>query len=155
MIAWWNDLSQREKLLIFIMSGLIAMLAVSLLIVRPVIGFRESANQNLLAAQNTAALVNQAVQAAQLKSTSIQSTDNLRGVITSSAQQSGLRWINIRQSQDNLMITISFSNVQTDKLYSWLIDLQEKRNIVVRDARISDTRSGGGIEATLTLVQGA
>ncbi len=154
MKAWLKDLTRRERLLVSAMLGLVAVLLISLLIVRPLVKFRTNASQNLAVAQGTADYVGRAVENAAARSGKVETADNLRGIITSTAQKAGLRWLNIRQGQEDLTLTISFSGIQTDHLFGWLIELEERRNIVVRDARVSDTRNGSGVEASITFVQG-
>ena len=155
MSNWWKELSRRERLLICLMFVVASVLFFSLAVVRPLVTYRDSANTNLQTALNTSVWVDRAVVAAATSDNTVQSTDNLRGVITSSAQQAGLRWINIRTSQDDTTLTISFAGVSTGALLGWLVDLQEKRNIFVREARIGDSRTGDGLEATITFSQGA
>ncbi|MCI5043567.1 MAG: type II secretion system protein M [Aquisalinus sp.] len=156
MMSWWSGLSKREKLLLSIMGGLIAVLAVSLLIIRPVTDYNQQAGQNLTAAQNLSRMVDQAAIAASMQERASVTPESLRGVITRSAQQAGLRWINIRTNQEEQSLTISFSVAPAGDFFVWLQELQVQHGIIVREARLSDTRNNDGtIDASVTFAQGS
>ena len=154
MTTWWSNLSKRERYLVTAMVALFAIVLVFLLVIRPINGFRQSAALNLASAQTTSQLVSEAVATGVSAAGQVQNVDTLRALVTRSAQGAGLRWINIRTNQQDVSLTISFGDVSAGALYGWLIDLQERSNVVVRDARISETRNGTGVEASITFIQG-
>ena len=157
MSEWWTDLSQRERLLISIMGGLIAFLFLIFGIIQPVTSYRTAAGQNLSAARTTATIVDQAVASGDASGpgvAAVRSGGELRSAIAGMAAQSGVRLSNSRLGEDDQTVTVSVANLSTDALYKWLIDLQERETITVRDARISRSRSGQGIQAQITFAAG-
>ncbi len=153
-MTWWKGLSERERLLISVMLVLLAVFAFTMLIVRPLMNYNTTASRNLTAAQNLSQMVDRAASASAMQATTELSADNLRSIITRTAQQSGLRWINIRTNQEDQTLTISFAAAPAGDFFVWLEELQAQHRIVVQNARLNDTRSNDGtIDASITFVQ--
>lgn len=152
MMDWYLSRSQRERMLLAIMAILLGVLLFSLLIIRPLNSFKANAEQNVTFAETTKGLVDQAVANAGANASS-ETSENIRRVVTLSAQGYGLRWINIRAGDADDVLTISFANVPAEQVFAWLSDLEEKQFVVATEARITKSRNAGGVDATFTFAR--
>lgn len=147
-MAWWHDLSARERTLILAGGGVLALAVLYFLIIRPLSGYQQTAMADYDRSVRTFRQVTMAAAAPQ---DGAFDPANLRSVITSSATQSGIV-INRISSQDNA-IDISIAGTSPARLYNWLSILEEQHRVHVQSAQVRPS-SESGVIARLTLVGG-
>jgi type II secretory pathway component PulM len=154
MMSWFEQLSPREKVLIGVMSALVGVLLISLLIIRPIMGFSQNARSNFEYEQNTARLVDSAVANAgqQTNNSAVLSAAELRRQISTEARRAGLRQGGISNNDDDT-VTVSFAGVPSGALLAWLGEMEQAKGIAVQEARISKSRTGELVDARLTFRQ--
>lgn len=149
MTAWWQDLSERERLLLMAGGAVVLLAVLVFLVINPITGFRQDARGEYQSAAETYRRVTLAAAAPRDGA----STDaaELRSVLTSSASRSQI----VISRLNNLegAIDLSISATEPARLYGWLAVLEEQHGVHVRSAQIRPATTQG-VTARLTLAPG-
>lgn len=150
MIAWWTDLSQREKTLVAILGGLVGVFAILMLIVRPLGAWGDNAHRKAETARNTYDLVATAASTASGDvSASPTSAVPLRQAVTAAASDWEVVLVRIG-AEANGQIEVQPEPIDGDKLFGWLDSLQADYGVSVSFADIA--RGDDGLANAQVLV---
>ncbi|WOI54376.1 type II secretion system protein GspM [Parvularcula sp. LCG005] len=150
MLVYFERLSVREKILILVMIGLIGVLVLTTLIVRPVLGYRANARDSFKDAAEIHALTARA--AAAPSTTFDDNGSSLRAALTNTAAESGI--VINRLNSQGAEIDVSIGNTTTVRLYAWLARLANEHQVFVQDGAIQPSADGTTITARLTVKRG-
>lgn len=150
MMAFWQRLQSREKLVALGGAAVLAALIIWFLLVQPLLGFRTAAK----AAYDEAIEVHDLVQRAASRPGGAGAVDlsELRSILTRTAAESGV--IINRFSSEEIAIDISVSGATTARLYGWLAQLEANHQIVVSEATVRPATDNMTVTARLTMEQG-
>jgi len=158
MSSWWQILSRRERTMLMGLAVALGLFLIWFALMRPLFAYRASGELALQSAQSTAILVDRATTNAGSGNGGGQGAVTgpaLRGIITTSASSNDIPVSAFQLSQSGASVIISIENIQANRLYGWLGQLETERNIRVTEARISRARFGEStVQARLTLSQG-
>ena len=155
MIGWWQNLSQRERIMLAAMVAVLVLALLALGIVRPLVQWRDGGRVALESAETTAMLVDRAVANAGAATAGGATGGELRGIVTAYAGEYEIPVSAFQLTQSGASVIISIEDVSSNRLFAWLGRLAEERNIHVTEARITPARAGsGGVQARVTLGQG-
>ncbi len=142
MTAWWNDLSQRERTLILVAGGLAGLLFLSLMVVRPMMGWREDASRRAEQARDGYEMVAAAAAVgAKAADPAPQASTPLRQAITASAVASGIELARIG-AEANGQIEVQPEPVSGDVLFAWLRQLEMRFGVSVVFADMAGADDG-------------
>lgn len=142
MNAWWSELSQRERILIFIAAGLLSVLFVSVLIVQPLTEWRQSAAANAERARDNYQLV--ATAAATAKEGGDQAQRGavpLRQAVIGSAAAANIELVRIG-AELNSQIEVQPALTDGETLFGWFGVLENEYGVTVSFADISHDENG-------------
>lgn len=148
-MSWWQDLSARERLLIAICAGVIALAMLVFLVIRPIGEYRANAVVEFEQATETYKRVQLAAASPRQEG----STDfsELRSLLTRTAQSSGI--VINRIATRNQVMELSTAGSTPARLYGWLALLEEQHQVHVQVAQIRPA-SGNNVTALLNLAPG-
>lgn len=150
MTQFWSQLAPREKQLIAIAGVLLAILILTLLVIRPALAYRTDGRQAYDDAVRTYVSVGRAAQVTGQAASADPSA--IRSILTQTAQRSGIV-INRINSQSDL-IDMSIADVDATQLFSWLAFLEGQHGIVVRTGTVRPGGETGLVSARLTVASG-
>ncbi len=151
MTAMWTRLSPRERILVALAGGLLVILLLSMVVIRPILSFQSSARADYDAATET---YQYAVRAARTPSTGGDiDISSLRTILTRSANQNGI--IIERFNAQGDALDLSVGPTTTQRLYVWLATLNNEHGVTVREASLRPAGDGQNIAARLTVAKGA
>lgn len=143
MMKWWNDLSERERLLIGAAGALAAILVVSLLVIRPLAEWRSDAASRAARAQDGYELVSAAAATAGTRTElAANSATPLRQAVTGSAASSNIDLVRIG-AEVNGQIEVQPEPMDGDKLFQWLGLLEREYGVSIAFADIARADEGG------------
>lgn len=143
MMKWWNDLSERERLLIGAAGALAAILVVSLLVIRPLAEWRSDAASRAARAQDSFELVAAAAATAGTRTEQAANAQTpLRQAVTGSAAASDIELVRIG-AEVNGQIEVQPALMDGDRLFQWLGVLERDYGVSVTFADIARAEQGG------------
>ena len=154
-MKFWTEREPREKLLIGVALGLLALIFGTQFIVKPLMAYPESQQAKLDQAERDLAQIKQGQAAlsgpAPVDKQNI-NANQAQTMITQSAQRSGLT-IARRQPNGQTGLTVWIENAESKKLYNWLDDVTGNYNIELLGANLN-RNDGGTVRAQLTFKLG-
>ncbi|MEM6648678.1 MAG: type II secretion system protein GspM [Pseudomonadota bacterium] len=149
--AQWDAMNPRERLLISVAVGLITILLILVIVIRPALSFQQSQRDAFDRAFETALVVQRAVAAG--KAAQNDDDSSLRSILTSTATQNGIviNRINVQEGA----IDLSVANTTIARLYGWLDRLERDQNVYVQEGSLRPSNDGLAITARLTMAKGA
>ena len=147
--AQWAQRSQRERVLLAVGAGLLALLLLVLLVLGPARQARLAAVDRHAEAIETLSLV---VSATDAPPAVAGSGAPLRAVVSQSAEAAGLVIDRYDSAGDDVRVAIG--EAAPPALFAWLTELREQEGIEVVEAQLRREASGG-VSARLTLRRGA
>ena len=146
--ARWAAFSPREKLLLAVAAGLLVLLLLSVLILRPLANARENGIAAFAEAAATRAAVARSVGAGRATGTA---TGDLRAAAQETADAFGI--VVDRYDFQDGAVDLTVSDVDAPTLYAWLAALADERGVAVREAQLRADEEGL-VTARLTLAAG-
>jgi general secretion pathway protein M len=149
-LLWWSGRSERERILLAVMGGLIALLLFWLLVIRPLDAAQASARQRLdlatQAAGRVAAVADSVRQARRLPPASLSAA--LPTAVGEAAQGAGFTLSRLdAQGPDSVVIGIS--TARSPALFTWLAALRQQGVIVERLTLRTNSDATLAVEGTL------
>lgn len=157
-MTWWQERTQRERMLIGGAGGLLAILIVVQFIIVPLQTWRDDAAQAETRARTMLMDIRQGVMEAE----SLQAVETRRGqsngksdrvTITSSAQLAQVRISRLQPGTDGL--TVWIEEVDALDLQRWIASLNEEHGITVHKATIDRIDDRPLVRAQLQFATGA
>ncbi|MFZ5617125.1 MAG: type II secretion system protein GspM [Pseudomonadota bacterium] len=153
MTAFWERLSERERLFVAAGGAILALLLFYQLIISPALGWRATMSEKRARAEDLYRLVSQAsVNAGVIAAAAGVDLDTpILNVLTQTTAQFGVQ-VNYRNAREDGGVE---ANVAADpaKLFEWLKALEEQFGVSVAAADIARSASGEAVQAQLTLVR--
>ncbi len=168
MKAWWDERSQRERILLGVMAGIFAFLILGPGVLGPIVSSRAAAEQDYRAALADLAVMQEgarrmaALRVAEPGAPGGAATgvvaepgqETLRSVIGNEAERAGLRYDALNADEREQEAAVTFASVNPPELFAWLQDLQRRHRITVVSATISRPEiDEGGVRATVRLMR--
>jgi general secretion pathway protein M len=151
LFAWWTARSQREQLLLGVMTALLAFVFAVYGVAKPMIAAQAKAEARLASAILADEGVSRQIAALQSRrpATGGASADQpLAQLVEQSASDAGFQpGTATPQGEDRVALTIPAARARP--LFAWLVTL-EKQGVFVDQAQLA-TKSDGGLTATLSL----
>lgn len=131
-MSWWTQRSVRERRLLTVMAGLIAVLLIWLAAIRPLVNARATAQARLTAATNALAQAraDAAVSSRSAASPMAVAPRPLAPFVTQSAVEQGFTNMNVTGDRDDVA-AITSAQVRPAAFFGWLGQL-EARGVIVR-----------------------
>jgi type II secretory pathway component PulM len=153
MRAFWERLSEREKLFVGVGGAIIAALAAFQLIVAPAFGWRRGMSEKRQRAEELYGIVSEASANAGVVAAAagVDLATPALNVLTQSTGEYQIE-VNYRNAREDGGVE---ANVAADpqKLFEWLQALESRYGITVASADIARASSVEGVQAQLTLVR--
>ena len=149
MNAWWNDRSQREQRMLMGLGALTALLLVFQLGVKPLTDWRARSEQRAEQARDGYEMVALAAAQGAAAVSAPQSQAPLRQALTASASAIGIDLVRIG-AEANGQIEVQPEDVDGERLFQWLANLQSQYGVTVAFADIR--RGDGGLVKAQVLV---
>jgi len=151
----WMERNERERLLLAIAGGLMALLVLWQLVLKPVAAYRADAQAGYERAQERLEEMQRAAaQAAALMARSrdgeASPTGDVRGIAMAAARAKGLTVTRLQPNDDG-GLTLWIDGVDTRVLYDWVVMLQKDHGIVVQKASVSANDGAATVRAQLQL----
>ncbi|MBL4869496.1 MAG: type II secretion system protein M [Robiginitomaculum sp.] len=156
MIKYWTNLSIREKLLVSVAAGIIALFIVWQFAFKPLLAF-PSQQKKMYEKAQTDLLIMREGQSVLVNSTPLTNEKtkvrDIFSEVTRSAVENGLV-ISRRQPNGATGISLWFAKVQSPKLYQWLDELTREHDIVIVRASVNKGE-GNTVQAQITFELGS
>jgi type II secretory pathway component PulM len=155
MRAFWERLSDREKIFVAVGAAVALLIAVAQLIISPALGWRASMDEKRGLAEELYGLVSQASAAAGVGAAAagVDLETPILNVITQSTAQFDVE-VNYRNARPDGGVEANVT-ASPDKLFDWLSTLENRYAISVAAADIARSAAGDGVQAQLTLIRRA
>jgi len=159
MKEWFEQLEQRERLLVAVAGALMILALLVLLIIRP-ISTQTSRGRELV--EDKRALLSELGQVAQrigpqggaTSPINMTNTDSLVVVVDQTTRSTGLATYLKRNQPDGAnSIRLRFENAPFDTIVEWLAELQSKFNMSATSANIDMAAEPGRVNCNLTLAR--
>jgi type II secretory pathway component PulM len=152
MNEFWQKLSERERRLVFIGGGAVAIFILLQFILVPMFGWRTEMEQKR---NNAVAFYDLVARASAFGGAAVEGEQStpVRNLVTESAPAAGIELNFVNQRPDNgvdLNATAS-----PDVLFAWLTGLERDHGVVVAVADIARETGSENVRAQLTLVRRA
>ena len=157
MKEWWDSLQARERMIVTVLGGVVALAVIYFVLLKPLGDARTKLRADTKSQQATLAWMRQAGQEVQqLRQQSSAGGSNanrsLLSIVDSSAKKSGLRKPISRMEPDgDKAVKLWVDDAEFDALVRWLGDLQRTFAVQVGRASFSRTDSPGIVNSRLTL----
>ena len=149
-LLWWSGRSARERVLLAVMGGLIALLLFWLLIIRPLDAAKTNAQQRLdlatQAAGRVAAVADGVRQARRLAPAALSAA--LPTAVGEAAQGAGFTLSRL-DAQGPDRVVISIGTARSPALFTWLAGLRQQGVIVERLTLRTNSDATLAVEGTL------
>lgn len=137
MNNFWQNLSDRERMLVMVGGALALVLIVTQLIIAPINGWRADQRQRLEEAESLYRLVAEAAPRAGAKAASDADLETpLRSAISQSSSAAGVPLVYVNARGDNA-VDANAASVDPALLFDWLQLLNRQYGVVVASADIS------------------
>ncbi len=150
-LLWWSGRSARERMLLAVMGGLVALLLIWLLVIRPLDAAKAIAEQRLdlatQAAGRVAAVADGVRQVRQLAPSAALSAA-LPTAVGEAAQAAGFTLSRL-DAQGSDRVVIGIATARSPALFSWLAGLQRQGVIVERLTLRTNSDATLAVEGTL------
>lgn len=155
MTLWWNERTEREKALLFVMGGVCTCFILYMALVRPVWDYRRESKgyfeeAMLLHADVSAAASELAAQSPGQSFPATRDDRPARVLASASARDLGLGVIRIQPLENN-SVSFWLDGVDVATLFVWIVDLQTEHGIVVTRADIQRQPDGLSVQAQIVL----
>ncbi|MGI9301161.1 MAG: type II secretion system protein GspM [Gammaproteobacteria bacterium] len=157
MKEWWDSLQARERMIVTVLGGVVALVVVYFILLRPLADARARLRADTKSQQATLAWMQQAgqeIQQLRRQSSAGGASANrsMLSIVDSSAKKSGLRKPITRMEPDgDNAVKLWVDDAEFDALVRWLGELQRTFAVQVGRASFSRTDSPGVVDSRLTL----
>lgn len=160
MMAWWDNMAPRERMLVVIAAILTALVIAWQFVMVPSMSARAEARANLEQADRSVSQIQesyflkraQGVAAASIVRSSSGNIDEFKAAITGAAGDIGLAIARL-QGDDSSSVRLVFESVDPRMVFVWLEDVQAKHGAQV--TRFNMEQAGGGlVRVNVDLVPG-
>lgn len=160
MMAWWDNMAPRERMLVVIAAILTALVIAWQFVMVPSMSARAEARANLEQADRSVSQIQesyflkraQGVAAASIVRSSSGNIDEFKAAITGAAGDVGLAIARL-QGDDSSSVRLVFESVDPRMVFVWLEDVQAKHGAQV--TRFNMEQAGGGlVRVNVDLVPG-
>lgn len=142
MSDWWNNLSQRERIMILVAGGLTSAFILVQLIVAPALSTAQSARLNVDRASRNLDIVSSldAAPAGQTQHSQsrFDNPDTFRKIILESANNTGLRVSRVQMSDENTVI-VQLDDATEQLVFQWLLELKQSSGAETTRATMTQT----------------
>lgn len=153
ILRLWQDRSQREQVMLAVMGGLVFVVLLQVLAVRPLLDFHARSQDDYAASMQLYRSIETDIQTLAQAQTEASAVSNsaqpLRTVAGSLALSHGISIARMVPSEDG-RLTVNITRAETRALMQWLIDLETRYGIEVVTTAM-DRESDTFVEATLVL----
>lgn len=153
MKAFWERLSEREKLLVGAGGAIVAVLVLLQLIIAPALGWRAGMSEKRARAEDLYRLVSEASANAGVVAAAagVDLDTPILNVLTQTTAQFGIQ-VNYRNAREDGGVEANVA-AEPAKLFEWLRALEQQYGVSVAAADIARSASGEAVQAQLTLVR--
>ncbi|MEO1657664.1 MAG: type II secretion system protein GspM [Pseudomonadota bacterium] len=145
MRAYFDSLSDRERLLVASAAVLLAVLLLLVGVINPIFSYRDNAQRRYENAERMSALIaNAAPQASQ-------ATGSLRTLVTQRARANDLVIARIADGDDT--VDLVFSDVPYTDFFTWLLAVTEEDGLTVAEALVRPGTASGTVNVRMTLAR--
>ena len=149
MRAWWDSREPRERGLLIVLGGLLAIFLIVFAVILPVHGAQSRAQTQLNRAQTDLALVNRL--APRLGAVQGQATQPFnRSILFQTAQSQNIKIARVQPGEDGAL-SVWVDDVESPVFYAWLEDMMSRYRVGMDRMAISANRNGG-LSAQFTLL---
>lgn len=154
MIRLWQERSEREKIMLAGLGGVLALVILFQFLWQPLMNFRASSARSYEAARAVYAEVDAdavAAQALKARESTRTAVDrgSLRSIITRTARAADLSLSRL-EPDENGTLSVWFGEARSPKLHGWIASLYENHGIVVTKANLDRRDDGDGVRAQFT-----
>ena len=144
MSEYLNKLTQREKLMLGIGAGVVALCLFLLLVLGPVMQWRENAQLKAMTAERNFALIEEAAarQPPKRPNRSANSTTSVRNAVYQTAARANVTLSYVNALSDG-RVTVNANDAKAQQLYAWLGVLEQEHAIRVESADVARSADGG------------
>lgn len=156
MKTYWASLTRREQTLMAVAGGLLALFAVYIGAVMPLIRYQSDAKIALTQASRVYEAVArsaQTVEQSQHRDTPEANQQPVRLALTSVAREKGVT-LNRIQPETDQTLTLWIESVSVAALYSWLLQLENEHGIAPLKVTIQKTGAPGLLRVQLQFYEG-
>ncbi|WP_291841902.1 type II secretion system protein M [Maricaulis sp.] len=154
--AWWDGLSLREKIMLGIAAALAVVLAVTALIVQPLLGLHDRARQDYAASMRLYRAVEADAERYRVlaaeQPAGAAPTQSLRAVAGAMALRHDIALARMVPGEDG-RLTVNIDRAETAAVLRWLVDLEERYGIRPQ-ASTMDRDADGHVSAAFVLSRG-
>jgi len=153
MNAFWNRLSDREKLFVAGGGAVAAIIILLQLIIAPALSWRESAGDRRDRAEDLYRLVSEASASAGVvaEATGVDLETPIINVLTQTTSEFGVT-VNFRNARNDGGVEANVA-ANGERLFDWLHALETRFGVSVAAADIARSADGESLQAQLTLVR--
>ncbi|MEM6913780.1 MAG: type II secretion system protein M [Pseudomonadota bacterium] len=144
----FDNLSERERVLVVAAAGLLVVVIVLFGIINPVHSYRDNARQRFVEAERMSALSGKIAQASQQTQ---RNSGSLRSLVTQRARQRDLVIARIADADDS--VDLVFSDEPYDAFFDWLQALTEEDGLIVQEALVRPGSRPGSVNVRMTLAR--
>ncbi|KCZ94299.1 type II secretion system protein GspM [Hyphomonas johnsonii] len=145
MIAWWEKLSERERLLVAAAAGLLGIILMLQLVLMPLLASRSAARLKADQAARTLDLMTSRgfanTEAGAGPIGQPLDTDARRRAVLDSAARRGLAIARVQVGEDGT-VTVQVDDSSPDIIFAWLLDV--KRNAGLEASKVAMNETGAG-----------
>ncbi len=155
MRAFWNRLSEREKIFVGAGGAVAALIVALQLILAPAIGWREGAGERRDRAEDLYRVVSEATASAGVAAAAsgVDLETPIINVLTQTTAEFGVT-VNFRNGRDDGGVDANVA-AAGERLFDWLQALEARYGVSVAAADIARGADGENLQAQLTLVRRA
>ncbi|RKQ96175.1 type II secretion system protein M [Maricaulis maris] len=154
--AWWEGLTVREQVMLGIAGALAVVLAVTGLIVQPLMGVHDRARQDYAASMRLYRAVEADADRYRMlaagQSASDVPTQSLRAVVGSLALRHDIALARMVPGEDG-RLTVNIERAETAAVLRWLVDLEERYGVRPQASSL-DRVADGFVSASIVLSRG-
>jgi len=149
-MTYWNNLSGRERLLLGSALGLILILAIVFLLIRPVLSSKDSAERAQSNALRDLQTVQQGLPSLTGQAGVKTGTQPFnRNAVIQNVNRSGLELTRVQPESDGAL-KIWFEEAPAPQILKFLSDMQSAYAVKISDVQLT-RKDGGTVSATITL----
>lgn len=151
MNDWWQSLQERERILVIVMSALVAFSLVYLFILKPLFSGADQYRERVMVAEEDlnymrkiAPRLNRTTPAARPRT-----NETPIAIVARTTPAFGLNTRNVQQAQEKLRVQLNDSSFNS--MMEWVGDLHKKHGLQVSSASLTGEDDPGVVTGTVTL----
>ncbi|NVJ59073.1 MAG: type II secretion system protein M [Gammaproteobacteria bacterium] len=151
ILEWYEQLSDRDQLIVHIALPIVAVLLVIFAIILPINSLVNGMEQEVKDNRSAVVLLQQ--QVPQNASSSSKSFSSLPNLITSTSRQFGFQLDRYEEKKTG-EINVWFDSIPFDKMMQWLAQLENDYGVTSSLVTVSQTNEVGIVRANVRLITG-